>query len=335
MPQSLSDVPLSNKITMRKTLLSTILVLCAGAGLIVVDAQQAPGGKAAPKGGVQGRLTWFDRQGKVVGTSGEPGMYRTLTISPDGKRIAVELADPPTQNQTQNRDIWLIEIASGKTTRFTSDPAWEAFPTWSPDGSRIIFASNRDGNFDLYQKALFGVGNGTGTEELFYKSSDGKGLTSWSPDGRFLLYYSLGQPTHVKLLAASGPADRAAVPVVDPQFSSITARFSPDGRWIIYNSNESGKNEVSVRPFDPATGTTGAPIILTSGLTSGGGRTPLWRGDVKEIFYLGQGGMVTAMEVNTAAGFKAGTPKPLFKAPEGVSFWDVTPDGDRFLMPVP
>jgi eukaryotic-like serine/threonine-protein kinase len=303
---------------MRKLILITILAL-----FVANAQQQPPGGKAAPKGGVQGRLTWFDRQGKVVGTSGQPGMYRTLTISPDGKRIACELADP----DSQNRDIWLIEIASGKTTRFTSDPAWEAFPTWSPDGSRIIFTSNRGGNFDLYQKAF----NGPGTEELFYKSSDGKGLTSWSPDGRFLIYYSLGQPTHVKLLTVSGPADRAPVPVVDPQFNSITARFSPDGRWIIYNSNESGKNEVSVRPFDPAKVSFGAPIVLTSG----GGRTPLWRGDGKEIFYLGPDGMVTAMEVNTASGFKAGTPKPLFKAPEAVSFWDVTPDGARFLMPVP
>src|SRR5579862_2537169 len=312
---------------MRKTLLSTILVLCAVVGLFVVHGQETPGGKAAPKGGVQGRLTWFDRQGKVVGTSGEPGMYRTLTISPDGKRIAVERTDP----ETQNRDIWLLDIASGKTTRFTSDPAWEAFPTWSPDGSRIIFTSNRGGGFDLYQKAS----NGVGTEELFYKSSDGKGVTSWSPDGRFLIYYSLGEPTHVKLLAVSGPADRAPVPVVDAQFNSITARFSPDGRWIIYNSNESGKNEVSVRRFDPATGTPGAPIVLTSG----GGRTPLWRGDGKEIFYLGPDGMVTAMEVNsavnTASGFKPGTPRPLFKAPEAVSFWDATPDGNRFLMPVP
>lgn len=297
----------------------------ASVALFALHAQQPAGqpGKAAPKGGVQGRLTWFDRQGKVVGNSGEPGLYRTLTISPDGKRIAFERADP----DTQNRDIWLLELVSGKTTRFTSDPAWEAFPTWSPDGSRIIFTSNRGGVYDLYQKAT----NGTGMEELFYKSSEGKGPTSWSPNGRFLLYYSLGQPTHVKLLAASGPADREPVPVVDPKFNSITARFSPDGRWIAYTSNESGKNEVSVRPFDPATGTPGAPVVLTSG----GGRTPLWRGDGKEIFYIDQDGMVTAMGVNTTAGFKAGTPKRLFKTPEGVTFWDVTPDGGRFLMPVP
>jgi len=296
----------------------------AGLALFVVNAQQPAGqpGKAAPKGGVQGRLTWFDRQGKVAGTSGEPGLYRTLTISRDGKRVAFERTDA----STQNRDIWLLDVASGKATRFTSDPAWEAFPTWSPDGSRIIFTSNRSGVFDLYQKAS----NGAGIEELFHKSSEGKGPTSWSPDGRFLLYYSLGQPTHVRLLAASGPADRAPVPVVDPQFSSITARFSPDGRWIAYTSNESGSDEISVRPFDAARGIPGAPVVLTSD----GGRTPLWRGDGKEIFYFDRAGIVTAMEVNAASGFKAGPPRPLFRAPEGVLFWDVTPDGTRFLMPV-
>jgi Tol biopolymer transport system component len=314
----------------RAKILSTVLVLSASAALFVAVAQQPAGqaGKAAPKGGVQGRLALFDRQGKIVTTLGEPGLYRTLTLSSDGKRIAFERTDP----QTMNRDIWLLDIASGKETRFTSDPGWEAFPLWSPDGRRIIFTSNRSGAFDLYQKSS----TGTAAEELFYKSSEGKGPTSWSPDGRFLLYYSIGQPTHVKLLEAAGPANREPIPVVDAQFSSITARFSPDGRWIAYTSNESGPNEVSVRSFDSATGSVGKPIVLTKG----GGRTPLWRGDGKEIFYLGESGIVMAMEVNSSAGFQPGTfqpgtAKPLFMAPAGVAFWDATPDGTRFLMPVP
>ena len=309
---------------MRKTALSTILAASAGMILFIADAQQpaGPSGKAAPKGGVEGRLTWFDRQGRIVGTIGEPGLYRTLTISPDGKQVAFERTDP----QTQNRDIWLLEFARGTSTRFTSDLAWEAFPTWSPDGSRIIFTSNRSGVYDLYQKAS----NGRGDEELLYKSSEGKGPTSWSPDGRFLIYYSLGQPTHLRLLTVAGPADRQALPLVDPQFTSITGRFSPDGRWIAYSSNESGRNEVSVRPFDSATGSAGKPIVVTSG----GGRTPLWRGDGKEIFYVTPDGTVTAMEVRTGAGLQAGTPRPLFKVPAGVLFWDVSPDGMRFLMPV-
>jgi len=254
-------------------------------------------------------------------------VYRTLAISPDGKRVAVERADP----QTQNKDIWLLDAASGATTRFTSDPGWDAFPTWSPDGSRIVFTSNRSGVYDLYRKSSSGVGN----EELLYQSSEGKGPNSWSPDGRFLIYYSLGQPTHLRLLAVDGPADRKPTPLVDPQFSSVTGRFSPDGRWIAYSSNESGKNEISVRPFDAATGSAGNPVIVTRG----GGGTPLWRGDGKELFYISPDGTATAVDVSAGATFQTGAPKPLFKVPAGLLFWDVSPnssgDGTRFLMPVP
>jgi Tol biopolymer transport system component len=306
---------------LRKVFPITVLAAIACFVVLIADAQQT--GRAGPAGGVQGRLTWFDRQGKIVGTAGEPGLYRTLTISPDGKRIAFERNDP----QTQNRDIWLLDIANGTTTRFTSDPGWEAFPTWSPDGRRIVFTSNRSGVYDLYQKAS----NGAGQEELLYQSSEGKGPTSWSPDGKFLIYYSLGQPTHLRLLPVAGPADRKPTVPVDPQFSSITGRFSPDGRWIAYSSNESGKNEVSVRPFDAATGSVGNPVIVTSG----GGRVPLWRGDGREIFYLTPDGTATAMEVSAGAAFQGGVPKALFKVPAGVVFWDAAPDGTRFVMPVP
>jgi eukaryotic-like serine/threonine-protein kinase len=308
---------------LQKAVLSAVIAVGAGVVFFAADAQQsAPSGKAAPKGSVQGRLTWFDRQGKIVGTLGEPGLYRTLTISPDGKRVAFERTDP----QTQNRDLWLLDIAGGASTRFTSNPGWEAFPTWSPDGRRIVFTSNRSGTFDLYQKTA----DGAKDEELLYKSSDGKGPTSWSSDGRFLMYYSLGQPTQVWVLAVSGPEDRAPLRAVDSQFTSITGRFSPDGRWIAYVSNESGKNEVSVRAFDSASASLGKPAIVTSG----GGRTPLWRRDGKELFYIAPDGTAMAVVVKTGDGFQSGPPKALFKVPTGVLFWDVAPDGTRFLMPV-
>ncbi|HTC89455.1 MAG TPA: hypothetical protein VK686_14200 [Bryobacteraceae bacterium] len=281
----------------------------------------------APRGSIDGHLTWFDRQGKKVGVIGDQGVYRTLSISPDGKRVAVERTDA----QTQNRDIWVLDAASGATTRFTSDPGWDAFPTWSPDGKTIVFTSNRSGVYNLYRKAS----SGFGTDELLYESTEGKGPNSWSPDGRFLIYYSLGQPTHLRLLAVEGPADRKPMPLVDPQFSSVTGRFSPDGRWIAYSGNESGKNEVSVRPFDAASGSAGSPVIVTSG----GGRTPLWSGDGKELFYIGPDGMATAVEVKAGAVFQTGAAKALFPVPAGLLFWDVSPassgEATRFLMPVP
>jgi eukaryotic-like serine/threonine-protein kinase len=304
--------------------LSLGLPASLGLFLVLASAQPRAGqaGKAPPKGAVEGKLTWFDRQGKVVGTLGDSGMYRTLTISPDGKRVAVERNDP----ETQNRDIWLVDAVSGATTRFTSDPGWDAFPTWSADGSRIIFTSNRTGVYNLYVKAS----GGAATEQLLYESMEGKGPTSWSPDGKYLIYYSLGQPTHLRLLPVLGPPDRRTAPLVDPRFTSITGRFSPDGRWLAYASNESGANEISVRPFDAATGVAGNPVVVTHG----GGRTPLWRGDGKELFYFDAEGNVTALDVNAGAAFRVGAPKPLFPAPPGVLFWDVAPDGMRFLMPV-
>lgn len=305
-----------------------------GAGLALVALAQQPAPSAertaernGARGAIDGRLTWFDRQGAKVGTVGEPGIYRTLTISPDGKRVAAERTD----RETQNKDIWIFDVSTNAATRFTSDPAWEAFPTWSPDGRRIVFTSNRSGVYDLYEKASTGAGE----EQLVYKSGEGKAVNSWSPDGRFLIYYSIGQPTHLRLLSATGPADRQPVPLVDPKFGSVTGRFSPDGRWIAYTSNESGKNEVSVRSFDPAKGSVGDPIVLTSG----GGRTPLWSGDGKELFYIATDGMVTAVSVKAGATFTAGPPKPLFPAVTGILFWDVSPertaDQTRFLMPAP
>ncbi len=288
----------------------------------LAHAQAPRAGREGPaRGAVEGHLTWFDRQGNRVGTVGDAGVYRTLSVSPDGKRVAAER----TEQGTQNRDIWIFDAAGGTGTRLTTDPAWDAFPVWSPDGSRIVFTSNRGGTFDLYQKAV----KGGGTEELFYKSGEGKGPNSWSSDGKYLVYYSIGQPTHLRLLAVNGPPERTATPVVDNQFSSITGKFSRDGRWILYSSNESGKTEVSVRPFDGATGAIGNAVVLTAD----GGRYPLWRRDGKEIYYMDGDGMVMAMEVTPGKTFGKGSPKPLFKAPAGVLFWDVAPDGQRFLMP--
>jgi Tol biopolymer transport system component len=284
-------------------------------------------------GNIQGRLTWFDRQGKILGAFGDPGLYRSLAISPDGRLVAFERADP--QNFS-TRNIWLYDLARGVTTRFTFDSGWDANPVWSPDGSRIAFGSLRSRGFDLYQK----TSNLAGEDELLVKSASQKLPSSWSPDGRFLLFYNPVGTTHIWVLPLKGSeTDRKPFPLEQSNFMQAVGRFSPDGRWIAYHSNESGKDEVYVRPFDEASagGSPTATNTMTGKwmVSKDGGISPLWRRDGKELFYLSLDGKAMAVDVNTSGVFQAGIPKPLFKVTPGVVYWDVTFDGKRFLMPAP
>jgi eukaryotic-like serine/threonine-protein kinase len=282
------------------------------------------------RGNIQGQLTWFDRQGKVLGSVGDPGLYRTLALSPDGKRVAFERAD--SENQVQ-RNLWLYDMDRGVTTRFTFDSGWDAAPIWSPDGSTIAFVSNKSGSFDLYQKAS----NLAGEDQLLYDSPVPKVPSSWSSDGRFLLYYFATPPSQIWALPLTGsPADRTPIPVARSEFNEAIGRFSPDMRWVAYESNESGKTETYVRPFDQSSGSSATNSTAVSGkwmVSSGGGGSPIWRRDGKELFYLSGDGMAMAVDVNTTGIFQAGVPKPLFRVAAGLVFWDVAPDGKRFLMP--
>jgi serine/threonine protein kinase/Tol biopolymer transport system component len=284
------------------------------------------------RGNIQGQLTWFDRTGKVLGAIGDPGLYRTLAISPDGKRIAFERADP--ENFTHH-DIWLYDSVRGVTTRFTFYSGWDGNPVWSPDGSHIAFGGEKPdtGIFNLYQK----TSDLAGEEELLFKSEVHKIPSSWSPDGRFLLFFNPTGATHVWVLPLDGTAaNRKPFQLEQSAFMQAVGRFSPDGHWIAYDSNESGKDEIYVRPFDAAfaAGPSSSTMITGKWMVSkDGGTVPLWRGDGKELFYLSPNGMAMAIDVNTAGLFQAGIPKPLFKVPSGVVYWDVTSDGKRFLMP--
>jgi len=305
--------------------------------VLVYVTGSAPLVAAGVRGIINGQLTWFDRSGKSLGAFGDIGSYRTLALSPDVKRVAFERGN--SQNSTA-RNIWLYEFARGVTTRFTFSSAWDQYPLWSPDGSHIAFTSNRGGTYDLYQKSS----DLAGEDEILFKSVDTKAGTGWSPDGRFLLYFTINTPSRLWLLPLAGSAaDRKAVRIDNSElnFNEVTGRISPDGRWIAYSSDESGRGEIYVRPFDPSS-TTGTPAGKGTPATGkwmvskDGGVVPLWRHDGKELFYLSSlGGTAMAVDVSTTGVFQAGVPKTLFKVPAGVLFWDVTSDGKRFLMAVP
>jgi len=280
--------------------------------------------------GVAGsQLTWFDREGKILGTVGEPtGTLYSVRVSPDGTHAAVS------RTGVQGiRVVWLLDFARGTSTRFTFGPGSDArFPVWSPDGNSIIFASNREGNYDLYQKPASGAGD----EQLLLKSGESKFPDSWSSDGRFLLYSAIGGAkgeSALWVLPLGG--DKKPFPFLSTEFNEMRGRFSPDGRWVAYVSDESGTNEIYVRPFSLGSSGTISSVGGKWLISTGGGNDPRWRGDGKELYYLASNRSLMAVEVSAIPIFQAGLPKVLFQAPLADANWDITADGKRFLFPAP
>jgi len=277
-------------------------------------------------------LTWFDREGNVTGTAGEPHPYMELDLSPDGSRVAAYRGDELGQ------DLWLIEFARpGQDTRLTTDPANESYPVWSPDGKQIIFGSNRDTSyFDLYRKPASVLGE----EELLLKIDERKVPLDWSSEKPLLLYLVRGGATGQDLWVLPLEGDPEPEPYLVTEFNEANAQFSPDGRWVVYTSDRSGQTEVYVSPYPFPTSPDGDPMIQIS---TGGGAQPRWPRDGKELFYLSPDNTLMAVGVTTEPSFKAGVPSALFEAPipPGVAqwpeawAWDVTPDGERFLINTP
>jgi eukaryotic-like serine/threonine-protein kinase len=275
--------------------------------------------------GASQRFSWFDRSGSIVESIGEP-MNGALSPakSPDGQRIGFS------RTVNGNQDIWMLDVASGSVTRFTFDAGLDFSPLWSPDGSRVVFSSSRSGVFDLYVKSA----TGAGTEELLLATPDNKFPVDWSSDGRSLLFVSNNPEKGYDLwgLSVDDPQARP-VPVVSTPFDERDGQFSPDGKWIAYQSNESGRLEVYAQPF-PGTG--GRWQIST-----GGGAQVRWRGDGNELFYLSLDGRLLAVPLRYGAGpaIEAGAPTTLFtpRLGRGVQTsnrqqYIVSADGQRFLM---
>ncbi len=275
------------------------------------------------------RLKWFDREGRPLAMLGEPARYSQLALSPDGRRVAVEILGSGGQY-----DIWLIDVARGVSSRVTTDPANNREPVWSPDGSRLAFTTGQSSTENIVVKELSGseppaplpdnVGSTPGERDI---------PESWTRAGA-LLYMTVG-PTRTFWtfpMDGKGKAER----LLSGQFNLDEPHVSPDGRWLAYVSTESGRFEVYVEPFMRR----GEKLRVSD---NGGGQ-PRWRGDGKELFYLTLAGAIASVRVrDTGTALELGAPTTLVAGdalgavvqPSDYDDWDVTPDGQRFLVKVP
>jgi Tol biopolymer transport system component len=266
----------------------------------------------------------MDRAGTVLGSIGSPdeNNLNMVALDPTGQRIAV--------NRTilGNFDIWLLDANRGVPTRFTFDPAVEITPLWFPDGRRVIFMSTRNGHNGLFEKSTTGGGD----EQVVIE--DAGPPMSWSPDGQFLLYSRPDPKTGLDLWILAMTGERKPRTVVQTVGDQFGGEFSPDGRWLAYESNESGRLDVYVQPFPDAGGKWQVSIA--------GGAQPRWGRDGKELYYVAPDARLVAVPVKASADGKTldlGAPVPLFRArlasgagnTPGRAQYAVAPDG-RFLM---
>jgi Tol biopolymer transport system component len=280
-----------------------------------------------PAGG-RSRLTWFDRTGKELGPIGDEGNYGALALSRNGTHASVSMLDP----ERRTRDVWLVDLVRGLRTRFTFDPSNEEDSIWSPDGSRLVFNSNRKGPVDLYVKAS----KGAGAEELLFADDADKLPVSWSSDGRYVLYMRHDKETGFDLWALPMVGDRKPLPVAQTRFDEGPGDFSPDGHWIAFASTESGRAEVYAAPF-PGPG--GKVLVSSAGVDRTPFRAaPRWRQDGQEIVYVAPDGLLMAASVHRGGDtIEVGDVRPLFRLPAlphftRRAFYGVTSDGQRFLI---
>jgi serine/threonine protein kinase/Tol biopolymer transport system component len=271
------------------------------------------------------RLTWIDRSGRPAGTVGEPGYYANLGLSADDSRVAVSrLWQPP--GLRWNSNIWSIDVNAGTAAdRLTTNPAVEADPAFSYDGKQIAFNSSRTGTPTLFRRPS----SRAGEDEPLGPSKGTVTAPDWSRDGRFLMFTEDAPETRTDLWYLSFP-DRKKTSYLRTSFDERSGTFSPDGRWVAYESNVTGRLEIYVDSFPEPTG----PSLISRD----GGRAPRWRGDGRELFFLAPDGTMMAAGIETANGIHPTTPGSLFKtgitAPNNYHPFAVAHDGRRFLIPV-
>jgi Tol biopolymer transport system component len=275
------------------------------------------------------QLEWFGRNGKHVHGVDVPARYANPKLSPDGKRVAVDIDDP----QSFNTDIWILESGLSEPRRLTFDPSQDEAPLWSHDGRRILWLSDRGSQNNFYVKAA----DGSGVEQSVTASvpaglSFASAPSDWSSDGRFLLYTDMHEGTglHLWVLPMTGAAPYR---FVDGARADVEGQFSPDCRWVAYSSNESGRWEVYVARFPRKEG--------KYQISTNGGQQPRWRQDGKELFFLSRDRDLMGVSVKVGERFEFTAPKALFvtQAHEPITgeeffTYDASADGQSFLINV-
>ena len=269
------------------------------------------------------QLVWCDRSGRALGAVPEPGEYGPPRVSPDGASVVVGKL----QSSGEAADLWIVH-SDNSASSLTATVEHEGSPVWSPDGSRVAYFSTGQQGFDIYAKPV----SGSGPVSLF-KDALAKYPSDWSPDGRYILFSSVAGNNKSDLWVLN-VADRRAVPLTRTVYAEGYGVFSPDGNWIAYQSDESGRAEVYVQPLRPE-----GIGHLKYQVSSGGGGLPRWRRDGKELFYMTSGGRLMAAAVRTDNGNLAfDPPATLFQThpvPRIWNLYDAAPDGQKFLVNVP
>jgi serine/threonine protein kinase len=278
-------------------------------------------------GGQRSHLQWLDRAGKSLGVVGDAANYYTIELSPDDRQAAGSMLRDSDRRSFLG-DVWIYEFTKNSATRLTFDPSTTVGRSvWAPDGHRIVFMRRGDkGVLNLFEKSS----DGNGDERALLEDGVNKYPLSWSRDGRFLLYMAVpGSPTtgsDLWVLPLFG--ERKPFPFLQTRFREIAGQFSPDGRWIAYLSDFSGRPEVHVASFPDAR--------IRRQISSGGrGGWPRWRGDGKELFWLFGNEVIAASVENGGNRFDIGAIQTLFTVnPSGDSdsSFAVSADGQRFLI---
>jgi serine/threonine-protein kinase len=265
----------------------------------------------------QRRLVWVSRNGTEQPLTAAAHAYRVPRLSPDGRRIALVIAEQETQ-------VWLYDLSRETPTRLTFEGNDNVFPAWTPDGKRIAFRSNKEGPPNLFWQ----LADGSGRLERLTTREYLQVPLSWSPDGQLLAFQEVNPTTRSDIWVLR-LSDRKAQPFLRTPFDETAPRFSPDGRWLAYTSDESGRREIYVLPY-PGPG--GKWQISTEG-----GMEPVWNRNGRELFYRSGERMMAVDIIATQPSFAAGKPRLLFEGPYlpasiPSAEYDVSADGQRFLM---